>query len=275
MQRRFRQVDVFTAVPYLGNPVAVILDGDGLTTERMQTIARWTNLSETTFVCSPTDPSADYLLRIFCPTNEMRFAGHPTIGSAHALLSSGFIPKQAGTLVQQCGVGLVHLQTDDDGIAIALPPALMTPVDAATHREVEEAIGARLLEAPVIVDIGVEWLTGQVASGEALRALKPSMDGMAAIARRVGANVNMFGLDGDTVEVRSFAPNESTPEDPVCGSGNGAVAYYLRERRGTVDYHARQGRCVGRDGHIRVSHDKDTIWLGGQAVNCIEGMIQA
>lgn len=276
MQRRFRQVDVFTTVPYLGNPVAVILDGDGLTTAQMQAIARWTNLSETTFVCTPTHPDADYRLRIFCPANEMRFAGHPTIGSAHALLSSGFVPKRAGTLVQECGVGLVHLKTGGDGIRIALPDAQFKQVDEGARAAVENALGAPLLEAPVIVDLGVAWLTGQVASGDLLRDLRPDMDGIAAAAKRAGANgVNIFGLDGQAVEVRSFAPHEGVPEDPVCGSGNGAVAYYLRERRGPVDYRARQGRCVGRDGHISIAHDHDTIWLGGQAVNCIEGIIEA
>lgn len=277
MQRRFRQVDVFTTVPYLGNPVAVILDGDGLTTEQMQAIARWTNLSETTFVCKPAHPEADYRLRIFCPANEMRFAGHPTIGSAHAVLSAGFTPKQTGELVQECGVGLVRMKTGEDGIRIALPEAQFRAVDDDVRAAVEQALGAPLLESPVVVDLGVAWLTGQVESGELLRSLCPDMFGIAEAAKRAGANgINIFGLDGATVEVRSFAPHEGTPEDPVCGSGNGAVACYLRERRGPVDYRARQGRCVGRDGHVSIMYEDDdggTIWLGGRAVNCIEGSI--
>ncbi len=276
IQRRFRQVDVFTSVPYQGNPVAVVLDGDGLSTGQMQAIARWTNLSETTFVCAPTQPQADYRLRIFCPASEMRFAGHPTIGSAHALLSSGVVPKRTGMLVQECGVGLVRLKTGADGIALALPAAQFKRIDEDVRAAVEAAVGASLLEAPVIVDLGIAWLTGQVASGDALRGLRPDMAAIAAVAQRVGANgINLFGLDGETIEVRSFAPHEGTPEDPVCGSGNGAVAYYLRERRGALDYRARQGRCIGRDGYIRIAHDGDTIWLGGQAVNCIEGIIVA
>lgn len=275
MQRRFKQVDVFTTVPYKGNPVAVVLDGDGLTAEQMQEIARWTNLSETTFVCTPTHPDADYRLHIFCPANEMRFAGHPTIGSAHALLSSGYVPKRAGTLVQECGVGLVHMRIGDD-IRIALPDAQFKPMGNAVRTAVEEALGVTLLESPVVVDLGVAWLTGQVASGDLLRSLRPDMDRIGAAAKQAGANgINIFGFDGETIEVRSFAPHEGTPEDPVCGSGNGAVAYYLRERRGRVDYRARQGRCVGRDGHITLVHELDAIWLGGQAVNCIEGFIEA
>ncbi|HYD96041.1 MAG TPA: PhzF family phenazine biosynthesis protein [Noviherbaspirillum sp.] len=276
MQRRFRQVDVFTTIPYQGNPVAVILDGDGLTTAQMQAIARWTNLSETTFVCAPTRPGADYLLRIFCPANEMRFAGHPTIGSAHALLASGFVSGRPGELVQECGVGLVRLKTGEDGIRIALPAAQFRQVGDEVRAAVESALGAALLDAPVVVDLGVAWLTGQVASGELLRSLRPDMGKIAAAASRAGANgINIFGMDGDVVEVRSFAPHEGTPEDPVCGSGNGAVAYYLHQRRGEQDYRARQGRCVGRDGHIAIAYENGSIWLSGQAVNCIEGSIAA
>ena len=276
MQRRFSQVDVFTEIPFKGNPVAVVLDGDGLETEQMQAIARWTNLSETTFVCTPTNAEADYRLRIFCPMNEMRFAGHPTIGSAHALLSSGFVPKRRGELVQECGVGLVRLKTGSDGIRIAMPNAQFRQVDASVHSAVEQAIGAPLLEAPVVVDLGVAWLTGQVASGELLRGLRPDLSAVGDAAKRAGANgLNLFGLDGESIEVRSFAPHEGTPEDPVCGSGNGAVAYYLRERRGPMNYRARQGRCVGRDGHIEITYEDGTIWLAGKAVNCIQGNIVA
>ncbi|HEY8606213.1 MAG TPA: PhzF family phenazine biosynthesis protein [Noviherbaspirillum sp.] len=276
MQRRFRQVDVFTQVPYLGNPVAVVLDGDGLTTAQMQAISRWTNLSETTFVCRPEDARADYRLRIFCPDHEMRFAGHPTIGSAHAVLASGYVPKQEGVLVQECGVGLVQLRVNGDGMRVALPPASFIPVEAGVRAAVEEAIGAAFVEDPVIVDLGVAWLTGRVASGELLRGLEPDMRAVAAAGMRAGgAGINVFGLDGDVVEVRSLIPHAGTPEDPVCGSGNGAVAYYLRERRGPVDYQARQGRCLGRDGRVAIAYESDTVWLGGQAVSCIEGHILA
>lgn len=277
MQRRFKQVDVFTAVPYQGNPVAVIIDGDGLTTEQMQGIARWTNLSETTFVCRAIHADADYRLRIFTPGNELPFGGHPTIGTAHALLTSGITPKRAGALVQECGVGLVHLQTNGDSVRIALPSARFTSIDDATRTMLEQAIDTRLLHAPAIVNLGATWLTGQVASGELLRALQPDMAILAALSTRFDiTGINLFGLDGDVVEVRSFAPHLGITEDPVCGTGNGAVAYYLREQRGPVDYAARQGRCIARDGHITVAYDADgTVWLGGQAVTCIEGTIVA
>ena len=277
IQRRFKQVDVFTSVPYLGNPVAVVLDADGLTSAQMQRIASWTNLSETTFVCRPTHAEADYLLRIFNPVNEMAFAGHPTIGSAHALLTSGYVPKRPGWLVQECGAGLVQLNTEQEGVRIALPAARMSGIDAASQQALEQALGAPLLQAPLTVNLGIAWLTGQVASGALLRGLKPDMSAIADLSRRLGiSGVTVFGLDGATVEVRSFAPHEGTPEDPVCGSGNGAVAYFLRELRGAIDYPARQGRCVGRDGNLTISYDADgTIWLGGRAVTCIDGSITA
>ncbi|RZI41334.1 PhzF family phenazine biosynthesis protein [Herbaspirillum sp. HC18] len=275
-QRRFRQVDVFTSVPYKGNPVAVILDGDGLATEQMQAIARWTNLSETTFVCTPTHPDADYRLRIFTPAVELPFAGHPTIGSAHAVLSSDFTPKRAGRLVQECGVGLVQLQTEGDAYRLAVPAEKMTTLGADVRAALEAALGTALLEAPVVVDLGIRWLTAQVESGERLRSLRPEPSRLAEIAIAAGTNgINLFGLDGDVAEVRSFAPHEGVIEDPVCGSGNGAVACYLRARRGPVDYRARQGRCIGRDGHITITHENGNIWLGGQAINCIEGTILA
>ena len=217
---------------------------------------------------------ADSLLRIFTPANEMAFAGHPTLGSAHALLRQGIVPKRQGTLVQQCGVGLVHLKCDDKGIRIALPIAQFTPIDDAACRLLEQALGTELLHAPQIVDLGVKWLTGQVASGALLRGLHPDMDRMLALTQRLGSGGNIFGLDGEVAEVRPFAPHEGTPEDPVCGSGNGAVAYYLRQQRGCIDYTARQGRCIGRDGYIDIAYGQDgTIWLGGQAVTCIDGSI--
>lgn len=276
-QRRFKQVDVFTTVPYLGNPVAVVIDADGLTTAQMQAIARWTNLSETTFVCSPTHTDADYLLRIFNPVNEMAFAGHPTIGSAHAVLSTGFAPKRPGVLVQECGAGLVRLDTAHEGVRIALPKATLTPIDDASCAALAKALGADVLKAPLAVNLGITWLTAQVASGALLRGLQPDMAAIGALCLRLGVTgVTAFGMDGEGVEVRSFAPHEGTPEDPVCGSGNGAVAYYLREQRGAVDYTARQGRCLARDGYVRIAYDADgTIWLEGQAVTCIDGTITA
>ena len=278
----FQQVDVFTAVPFQGNPVAVVLDGDELSGAAMQSIAAWTNLSETTFVCAPTDPRADYRLRIFTPRRELPFAGHPTIGSAHAALRHGLKPRTEGRLVQECGKGLVDIQIDGDRLFLALPePQFREP---APPQIASVADGLRIGPADIqrasIVDVGPVWFTIQLASGDAVRALAPDMGKLAALSAMGLTGVNVFGLyppgAGADLEVRSFAPGDGVPEDPVCGSGNGCVAALVRRDRvlETHAYVASQGRCLGRDGRVAVRFDGGTIWLGGHAVTCVEGLLQ-
>jgi len=280
--RAFQQVDVFTAVPFKGNPVAVVLDGDELSGAAMQSIAAWTNLSETTFVCAPTDPRADYRLRIFTPRRELPFAGHPTIGSAHAALRHGLKPRTEGRLVQECGKGLVDIQIDGDRLFLALPePQFREP---APPQIASVADGLRIGPADIqrasIVDVGPVWFTIQLASGDAVRALAPDMGKLAALSAMGLTGVNVFGLyppgAGADLEVRSFAPGDGVPEDPVCGSGNGCVAALVRRDRvlETHAYVASQGRCLGRDGRVAVRFDGGTIWLGGHAVTCVEGLLQ-
>lgn len=206
----------------------------------MQAIASWTNLSETTFVCAPTDERADYRLRIFSPRVELPFAGHPTLGSAHAVLSEGLRPKTEGRLIQQCGKGLVTVHVDGERLFFELP-------------------------RPAMQEIGGQRLTALTA----------------ALAPQGVADVTVFGLEPEgadaQVEVRSFAPADATPEDPVCGSGNGCVAALVR-REGLLDgdaYVARQGGCLGRDGLIEIRFAEDgSIWVGGGAVTCVEGTLQ-
>ena len=280
--RAFQQVDVFTAVPFKGNPVAVVLDGDELSGAAMQSIAAWTNLSETTFVCAPTDRRADYRLRIFTPRRELPFAGHPTIGSAHAALRHGLKPRTEGRLVQECGKGLVDIQIDGDRLFLALPePQFREP---APPQIASVADGLRIGPADIqrasIVDVGPVWFTIQLASGDAVRALAPDMGKLAALSAMGLTGVNVFGLyppgAGADLEVRSFAPGDGVPEDPVCGSGNGCVAALVRRDRvlETHAYVASQGRCLGRDGRVAVRFDGGTIWLGGHAVTCVEGLLQ-
>ena len=280
--RAFQQVDVFTTVPFKGNPVAVVLDGDELSGAAMQSIAAWTNLSETTFVCAPTDPRADYRLRIFTPRRELPFAGHPTIGSAHAALRHGLKPRTEGRLVQECGKGLVDIQIDGDRLFLALPePQFREP---ASPQIASVADGLRIGPADIqrasIVDVGPVWFTIQLASGDAVRALAPDMGKLAALSAMGLTGVNVFGLyppgAGADLEVRSFAPGDGVPEDPVCGSGNGCVAALVRRDRvlETHAYVASQGRCLGRDGRVAVRFDGGTIWLGGHAVTCVEGLLQ-
>jgi PhzF family phenazine biosynthesis protein len=279
----FRQVDVFTAVPFKGNPVAVVLDGDAVSTEQMQAIAGWTNLSETTFVCAPTDQRADYRLRIFTPRTELPFAGHPTIGSAHAVLHHGRKPKTAGRLLQECDKGLIDIKIDDELLFLALPAPQISDPPSAQIRQVADALEiapARIRRAASI-DVGPVWFTVQIESGDAVRALQPDMGKLAALKPSGITGVNVFGLyptgGPAALEVRSFAPAEGVPEDPVCGSGNGCVAALVRRERLVSDstYVASQGHCLARDGQVAVRFDGDgTIWLGGHAVTCIEGSLR-
>jgi PhzF family phenazine biosynthesis protein len=280
----FAQVDVFTAVPYRGNPVAVVLDGNALSTEQMQRIANWTNLSETTFVCDPASTEADYRLRIFTPASELPFAGHPTVGSARAVLEDGLRPKREGRLVQECGQGLVELRLEGDKIFFELPePSFATPGDAE-RAAVVAALGVEpgAVLSATAVDVGVVWMTLQLDSAETVELLEPDMTALVALAHAYPSSigVTVFGLTpaGDTadVEVRSFAPADGVPEDPVCGSGNGCVAAVVQRDAliGEDTYVARQGRALGREGRVDVEFGDDgAIWLGGHAVTCVRGRI--
>jgi PhzF family phenazine biosynthesis protein len=279
----FRQVDVFTRVPFKGNPVGVVHDADRLPAEQMQAVARWANLSETTFVCAPTDPQADYRLRIFSPTSEMPFAGHPTIGSAHAVLRGGLRPKTPGSLVQQCGAGLIPLRVEGERLFFALPKPALHDISPERLSAIADSLGVSLREvaANALVDAGAMWLTLQLSDADAVRRLQPDLGRIAAITPRGVMGVTVFALEPEgaeaQLEVRSFAPAHGIPEDPVCGSGNGCVAALVR-REGLVDnnsYTAGQGRCVGRDGRVEIRFDEaDKIWVGGQAVTCIEGTLE-
>ena len=278
----FQQVDVFTAVPFKGNPVAVVLDGDAVSSADMQSIAAWTNLSETTFVCTPTDQRADYRLRIFTPKRELPFAGHPTIGSAHAVLRHGLKPQAAGRLVQECGKGLVDIKIDGERLLLALPEPQFREPTLSQRAAVADGLGVMPadIERAAIIDVGPVWFTVQLASADAIGALAPDMGKLAALNPIGITGVNVFGLyprgASADVEVRSFAPGDGVPEDPVCGSGNGCVAALVR-RDGvlkTQTYVASQGRCLGRDGQVTVQFDASTIWLGGHAVTCVEGVLQ-
>ena len=271
--RRFKQVDVFTAQPFKGNPVAVVIDAEGLDTEAMQHIARWTNLSETTFLLP--SRAGDYKLRIFSPRQELPFAGHPTIGSAHAALESGFAQKKK-KLVQECGAGLIELAVEDDGrIFLKAPPARVAAVDKPIP-----SITLAPSSALTKVDVGPRWVVGEIRDAAALAALKPDMTALGNWADSLGVTgATVFARSDDAVSkihVRSFAPSHGIPEDPVCGSGNISVAVYLREH-GLLEklgraYVARQGMQMGRDGRVSVRVG-EAIEIGGHAVTCVEGTL--
>ncbi|MCP3029499.1 PhzF family phenazine biosynthesis protein [Halobacillus sp. A5] len=278
----FQQVDVFTAVPFQGNPVAVVLDGNNLSSEKMQNIANWTNLSETTFVCEPTDPKADYKLRIFTPNNELPFAGHPTLGSAYAVQKHGLSPKTKGRFVQESGIGLVTIVPDGDQMFITLPESKQTPIDSQKLNELAAALGVEPsnIKAGLTIDLGAVWMTLQLTDAEVVLSLRPDMEKITALTPEGVTGVTVFGSTTEgseaAFEVRSFAPNEGVPEDPVCGSGNGCVATMVKQLQLTegTDYVASQGSCIGRNGRVEVRFDDDgSILLGGHAVTCVEGQL--
>ncbi|HET9044764.1 MAG TPA: PhzF family phenazine biosynthesis protein [Burkholderiales bacterium] len=287
---RFKQVDVFTDRPFFGNPVAVVLDGDGLDAATMQRIAAWTNLSETTFVLRPSLPAADYRVRIFTPRSELPFAGHPTIGTAHAVLEAGLVPEKAA-LRQECAAGVLQIEVEGAGpdrrIAVEVPPASLAPLPADAVAAVEEAIGAGLAAgAPgQIVSLGPRWLTVRLADAAAVRTLAPDLGAVSRLSRALGiTGITVFALEPNgrhDVVVRSFAPADGVPEDPVCGSGNAAVGAWLDHAGARVGegerYVASQGRELGRDGYVSVRIDATAgrVWIGGRAVTCVEGILRA
>jgi PhzF family phenazine biosynthesis protein len=288
MKRAYQVVDVFTAAPLQGNPVAVVLDALGLDTTAMQAIAGWTNLSETTFLLPPEAPDADYKLRIFTPRSELPFAGHPTLGSAHAALAAGRVSPRDGRLVQECGVGLVHLDVTGDGkdriITLALPPPKLTPLSTEEVEELEAILGAPVdREAhPTIVNVGAMWVVARVASAAQLLALQPDFGRSAAFERRLGVTgVTLFGPHegGEAeIEVRSFAPSAGVNEDPVCGSGNGSVAVFRHAYgllpNGDYRYTAAQGQCISRSGRIEVRvASNGAVQVGGKCVTTVEGSL--
>jgi PhzF family phenazine biosynthesis protein len=272
--RKFAQVDVFTAVPFKGNPVAVVLDGEGLTDAEMQTFANWTNLSETTFVLPATDPGADYRVRIFTPKAELPFAGHPTLGTAHAVLEAGLATAREGRLVQQCAVGLVDLTLGESGLSFKLPRYALSEL---TDPEATAWIGAAVKGAVQAVDVGPVWLVAELAQVAALEELAHDPARLTRYYEATGmTGATLFAVEGNRVVVRSFAPGDGIPEDPVCGSGNAAVAAF-RLLAGQIEagdsYVASQGRQVGRDGYVRVRIDGADVHVGGQCVTCVEGQV--
>jgi PhzF family phenazine biosynthesis protein len=269
MGLRFKQVDVFTAKPFLGNPVAVVIGAEELDGAQMQRIAGWTNLSETTFLLK--SAHADYRLRIFTPRQELPFAGHPTIGSAHAALESGFIPRKS-KLIQECGAGLIELSVEDDGrIFLKGPPPRIQRLDTTIPSVPLKS------SSPVLkIDVGPIWVVGEMASAAALAALKPDMTALAEWSLALGVTgTTVFAPSGETasaIHVRSFAPAHAIPEDPVCGTGNLSVAAFVEQRFGG-EYAARQGMQMGRDGRVTVRVRDEGIYLGGHAVTCVDGTI--
>lgn len=293
-ERQFAQVDVFSAVPYRGNPVAVVLDADGLADEQMARIANWTNLSETTFLLSPTDPTADYRLRIFTPYSELPFAGHPTLGSAAAWLDAGGAPKQDEKIVQECGAGLVDIRriprrggptTPAEALAFAAPERLRTgELDESYVVAIADALGVERgdILGHQWVDNGPGWAAVRLGSAEQVLALTP--DFSAIPDAKLGV-LGAHGRDSDhEYEIRAFVPGVGVAEDPVTGSLNASVAQWLIGEGLVPDsYTVTQGTALGRAGVISITKEaatgtaegNKTIWVGGATTVCLRGTVSA
>ncbi len=274
--RAFQQIDVFTDTPYLGNPLAVVLDGSGLTTEAMQRFTDWTNLSECTFVLPPTNAEADYRVRIFCPGRELPFAGHPTLGTCHAWLQAGGQPR-GEHVVQECGVGLVSIKRDGARLAFAAPPLRRSgPLDEADVALIARGLGiARdAIVAHAWCENGPPWRGVMLRTAAQVLALKPNATALAGLDIGV---VAPQPADADTAfEVRAFFHTHDTlSEDPVTGSLNAAVAQWLIGAGLAPDrYVAAQGTAMGRAGRVHIERDANgTIWVGGASVTCISGQV--
>ena len=271
--RRFCQVDVFADVPYLGNPVAVVLDGEGLSTEEMQRFAAWTNLSETTFVLPPTTTAADYRVRIFTTSTELPFAGHPTLGTCHAWLSATGTDKDR--VLQECKAGTIQIRRNGDVLAFAAPPLLRSgPVDEPLLAEIAAALGvdrAEIVDAQW-ADNGPGWVAVLLADADAVLALRPRNAGQLYIGV-----VGPYPPGSPAAfEVRAFFPTDGgTGEDPVTGSLNASLAeWLLRTGRARAPYVAGQGSALGRRGRVHISvDDEGTIWVGGRTITCVSGTV--
>ena len=275
MSRRFQQVDVFATGPYSGNPLAVVVDGDGLTSEEMQRFANWTNLSETTFLLPPDDPAADYRVRIFTTTWELPFAGHPTLGSCQVWLDHGGLPHDRDTVIQECGVGLVRVRRGPDGIAFAAPaPVRSGRVDDELRARIERTLRTDVVDA-AWVDNGPGWVAALLGSADDVVALEPDFGG--TLDLKLGVVGPAAAGAGFDVEVRAFFPGAHTmQEDPVTGSLNASLAQWLMQRDPALrSYTARQGTVLGRNGRVYLDRDDDgTIWVGGRVGASITGIVE-
>jgi PhzF family phenazine biosynthesis protein len=274
VKRRFDQLDVFSGGALRGNPLAVVHDAQGLDEARMAAFARWTNLSETTFLLPPADPGADYRVRIFTPVGELPFAGHPTLGSCHAWLAAGGRPRQEGRVVQQCGVGLVTVRRDGTRLAFAAPPTRRSgPLDEALLAQIGRALclPREALLDHQWVDNGPGWCAVMLASAEAVRALRPDWPALGELKLGV-VGPHAPGSDAQ-FELRAFIGGGMF-EDPVTGSLHASVAQWLiGSGRAPSRYLASQGHALGRAGRVHVERLGDTVWVGGEVAECIRGEV--
>ena len=282
-KRAFLELDVFSAARGRGNPLGVVLDAADLDTAAMQRLASWLNLSETTFVLPVTETGADYRLRIFTPRQELPFAGHPSVGTAHAVLARGLVTPRDGHLVQQCAAGLLPVRVD--GVGDSRRIHVRAPHGA--QRSAEPAAAVASLKAgrlgalrPALIDNGPKWWCIELPDETAVRTLSPDFDGIARASIASGAvGITVYArCTGQPYQlvVRAFGPADGIPEDPVTGSANAAIAAWMHENAAEPGPHyiASQGREVGRDGFIEITIDADgEVWIGGQTQTVVEGIV--
>ncbi|WP_421082014.1 PhzF family phenazine biosynthesis protein [Serratia fonticola] len=287
--RAYKQVDVFTTSPLQGNPLAVILEAEGLNEMQMLSLARWTNLSETTFVFKPTNPLADYQVRIFTPEKELPFAGHPTLGTAHALLEAGLVTKQPGVVMQECGVGLVAVNISPEGtLAFAAPAVTLRTLTSEERETLTTAFLPAVIEAdtmPVIADMGIRWLMVRMPSAQSCLTMTPDQ----AMIKQLQTDYHVDGVviygaysSGDPAdyEMRAFLVEwDKLVEDPVTGSANACLARLLKANNfpdgssTAQGYQVRQGTQLHRDGRVSVRFIDDEPWIGGQSCTLINGWL--
>jgi PhzF family phenazine biosynthesis protein len=302
--RAFKQVDVFTPIPYYGNPLAVVLDGSGLDDAAMQRFAKWTNLSETTFLLPPTDATADYRVRIFTPGGELPFAGHPTLGSCHSWLEAGGQPHSKDFIVQECKVGLVKIRREPGTkrLAFAAPALKRSAPSPTVLAQVATALGLKATQvlAAQCLDNGPLWLGLLLDSPETVLSLAPDHKALVKLDIKVGAVARYPHEDAAPLiaranreakaftqapaastafapdfEVRAFAAPIGVDEDPVTGSLNASLAQWLiAEGHAPERYTASQGVCLGRAGQVHIERDaQGQVWVGGESVSCVDGSV--
>ena len=274
--RRFDQLDVFTAVPLRGNPLAVVHDAAGLDAARMAAFARWTNLSETTFLLPPDDPRADYRVRIFTPGGELPFAGHPTLGSCHAWLGAGGRPRDEAVVVQECGVGLVRIRRRGARLAFAAPPLRRAgPLDAALVARIAAGLGLAVADIRhhQWVDNGPGWCAVMLRDAAQVLAVKPDVAQLGDL--KLGLVAPQPAGADTQFEVRAFVPGLGVSEDPVTGSLNAGLAQWLiGAGLAPHAYIAAQGAALGRAGRVHVERDGEAVWIGGDVAECIRGEVR-
>ena len=305
--RPFKQVDVFTAAPYFGNPLAVVLDGSDLTTEDMQRFAQWTNLSETTFVLPPTPTAkaagADYRVRIFTPGGELPFAGHPTLGTCHAWIQAGGQQQASEFVTQESQIGLVKIRREGARLAFGAPPLKRSAPSPTLLAQVAAALGLKAAQivAAQMLDNGPVWLGLLLDSQNTVLQIQPNHMEIKSLGQKIGVvsvdqpqsstslisrsnrEARAFGAAGKieqgddtpTVEVRAFAAPTGINEDPVTGSLNASLAQWLiADGHAPARYVAAQGTCMGRAGRVFIESDATgQVWVGGQSVTCVDGTV--